>query len=191
MIAQAVLSGSILKGGDYCKGMDMHTIPYALTLAIACISSVNLAQSAPLGGIVTNLSCTMRAYDRCAGDFCYDSKHGQSDGTTGVAGVSSWAFNFDFRTNTASVGDEYANNRDKRWPIKAVEVSPAIVNKPMFVKFAVRTDTTKLNVMIVATPGREGEGYSFGFGVVSRRPYGVQPIPGIDKTINSGDCEAE
>jgi hypothetical protein len=162
----------------------------ALAIAGAIYVSPALAQSqAPLGGVVKDLSCEMRAYDRCAGDFCYDSKRGESTGTSGKVGVSSKAFNFNFADNTASVGEEYAKNISRRWPIRIVETSPAVVNKPMFVKFRIATDAGEYSALVVATPIPEGGGYSFGFGVMSPRPYGDQPVAGVDRTINSGDCK--
>ena len=163
-----------------------------LVLAMMCLAAPGAADPpAPLGGVATRFGCSMRAYLRCAGDFCYDSKRGETDGTTSIAGASSWAFEFDFKNNTASVGEDYAKKYSRRWPIQTIEESPAIVNKPMFVKFNVRTDTQKLFVMIVATPLPEGKGYDFGYGVVSRHPLGAEPLPGVDKTINSGKCTAE
>lgn len=164
----------------------------ASIFAMSCVVSPAHAEPpAPLGGLVTALSCTMRAYLRCAGNFCYDSKSGETDGTTSVAGASSWAFDFNFKNDTASVGEDYAKNYNKRWPMQALKESPAVVDKPMFVKFDVRTDTQKLFVMIVATPLAEGKGYSFGYGVVSPRPRGREPFAGIDKTINTGKCTPE
>ena len=145
----------------------------------------------PLGGIASRLGCSSRAYASCAGDFCYDSKPGETSGTASVGGPSSWAFEFDFSNKTASVGEGYAKDHNKRWPMQALEEGPAVVNKPMFVKFNLRTDTQKLFVMIVATPLPEAQGYSFGYGVVSRVPYGPRALPGIDKTIDSGKCMVE
>lgn len=87
-----------------------------------------------------------------SGDFCYDSKRGDTTGTTSVAGANSWAFEFDLNNNTASVNEDYAKNYNERCSMKGLEESPAVVNKPMFVKFNIRTDTQKLFVIIVATP---------------------------------------
>ena len=151
---------------------------------------------APLGGVASRLGCSSRAHANCAGDFCYDSTRSEASGTTSVGGPSAWAFEFDFKNRTASVGEGYAKDRNRRWPMQALEESPAVVNKPMFVKFSLRTDTQKLFVMIVATPLPEAQGYSFAYGVVSRGPYGRkaltgQALPGIDKTIDSGKCMVE
>ncbi len=75
--------------------------------------------------------------------------------------------------------------------MQGLEELPAVVNKPMWVKFTVLTDTQKLFVMIVATPLPEARGYSFGYGVASRPPDDRRLLPGIDKTINSGECTAQ
>jgi len=147
--------------------------------------------SAPLGGVASRLGCSSRAFVSCAGDFCYDSTPSATSGTTSVGGPSAWAFEFDFKNKTADVGEHYAKDRNKRWPMQALEESAAVVNKPMFVKFNLRTDTQNLFVMIVATPLPEAQGYSFGYGVVSHGRYGRQPLPGIDKTIDSGKCMVE
>jgi hypothetical protein len=170
----------------------MHTRVVTAVFVMACVTAPGRADPPrPLGGIATRLGCSMRAYIRCAGEFCYDSQQGETTGTTGVAGANSWAFGFDFKDNTASVGEDYAKNHNKRWPIKGLEESRAVVNEPMFVKFNVLTDTQKLFVMIVATPLPEAKGYSFGYGVVSRHPHHREPFPSMDKTINSGKCTVE
>jgi hypothetical protein len=170
----------------------MRSAARALALAGVVFVSPALAQSqAPLGGVVKDLSCEMHAYDRCAGDFCYDSKRGDSTGTSGKVGLGSRAFNFNFADNTAKVGEEYAKNFARRWPIRLIQTSPAVVNKPMFVKFKIATDAGEYSALVVATPLPEGGGYSFGFGVVSQRPYGEQAVTGVDRTINSGDCKPE
>ena len=160
--------------------------------ASVCLVTAALADPpTPLGGVTSRLGCSSRAYASCAGDFCYDSKPGETSGSASVGGPSSWAFEFDFRNKTASVGEGYAKDHDKRWPMQALEAGPAVVNKPMFVKFNLRTDTQKLFVMIVATPLPEAQVYSFGYGVVSRVPYGPRALQGIDKTIDSGKCTVE
>jgi hypothetical protein len=54
--------------------------------------------------------------------------------------------------------------------MQELDDSPAVVNKPMFVKFSLRTDTQKLHVMVVANPLSEARGYSFGSGFVTAAP---------------------
>ena len=146
----------------------------------------------PLGGVAARLGCSLRAYAECAGAFCYDATRGETSGTTSVTGPSSWAFQFDFKNKTASVGEDYAKDFKKQWPMRGLAEGPAVVNKPMFVKFSLRTDAQQLFVLVVATPLPEARGYSFGYGVVSRGPFSRQVfLPGVDKTISTGKCTVE
>ena len=168
-----------------------------MSLSVAVFATVSLAAPAhadppaPLGGVASRLGCSSRAYASCAGDFCYDSQPGETSGTSSVGGPSSWAFEFDFKNKMASVGEDYAKDHKKRWPMQALEEGPAVVNRPMFVKFKLRTDTQNLFVLVVATPLPQAQGYSFGYGVVSRVPFGRQALPGMDKAIDSGKCMVE
>ncbi|MFY9657791.1 MAG: hypothetical protein WAK01_14630 [Methylocystis sp.] len=164
----------------------------AAVLAMLCLVPPAHADApAPLGGVVTRLGCSQRAFAECSGSYCYDAMPGETSGTFSVTGPISWAFEFDFKNQTASVGEGYAKDLTKRWPMLGLSASPAVVNKPLFVKFSLLTDTQQLFVMVVATPLPEARGYSFGYGVVGAGPSGSRTLPEMDKTINTGKCTAQ
>lgn len=151
------------------------------------------------GGLVNALRCQTSAVILCSGDVCFEGSRVGS-----MERLSDMEFGFDFSRRLSEAPRSFYNTHRGRpsyngleggpaaWPLEITEVSPALLNKPLFVRFSVQTDLTKVRGVALLLPKRGSEpgAYNIKFGLVEENPRmtSVSDIPKLSRRIVGGEC---